>query len=76
MPPKKKAEVFGVDGIACSVTSAKDQGTAYVTIGTSGFSNDQRITFRLSRLPGAASREEHCLGSVSWATLVIINCVW
>ena len=36
----------------------ENKGTANITIGTSGFSHDQRITFRLSQLPGAASREE------------------
>jgi hypothetical protein len=70
MPPKKKAEVFEVDGVACSVTSAKDQGTAYVKIGTSGFSHDQRITFRLSQLPGAASREEQVRAHKGWPALL------
>ena len=34
MPQKKKAEVFEVNGVACSMTKAKDLGTAYVTVGT------------------------------------------
>ena len=69
-PPKKKAEVFRVDGVACSVTKAKDQGTANVTIGTSGFSNDQRITFRLSQLPVAASREGQVRAHKDWSPLL------
>ena len=70
MPPKQKAEVFWVDGVACSVTKAKDQGTAYVTIGTSGFSNAQRIMFRLSQLPGAASREDQVRTHKGWPALL------
>jgi hypothetical protein len=70
MPPKQKAEVFGVDDVLCSVTKAKDQGTAYVTIGTSGIRHDQRITFRLSQLPGAASREEQVRSHKGWSALL------
>ena len=73
MPLKKKAEVFEVNGVACSVTKAKDPGTAYVTVGTSGFSNCQRIAFRLSQLPGAASREEQVRAHRDWPALLALS---